>query len=95
MKGYVALTDFNWFTFLRDLPGASEVNFWQPRGGTILNPPEGMPFFFKLDASHGSQIAGFGYFVWRSRLPAWLAWDTYEAANGAPDRAEFLGLLAR
>ncbi|HEV8479699.1 MAG TPA: HNH endonuclease [Candidatus Eisenbacteria bacterium] len=95
MKGYVALTDFEWFSFLRDHSESGETNFWQPRGGALLDPPEGMPFFFKLDAEHGSWIAGFAFFAWRSMLPAWLAWDTYESANGAGNRDDFLRMLAR
>jgi len=92
--GYVALTDFGWYSFLQTRPIWEEVNFWQPGGGTLLRPPTGMPFFFKLHASHGSRIVGFGHFSWRSLLPAWMAWDCFGEANGAPDRGTFQGLLA-
>lgn len=94
MKGYVALTDIGWYTYLCSQPRWDEVNFWQPRGGTLLDPPIGTPFFLKLHASHGSWIVGFGYFSCRSRLPAWMAWDAFQGANGAPDRSTFLRLLA-
>jgi len=94
MNGYVGLTDFDWYSFLRSRGPWDEVNFWQPGGGTLLNPPIGMPFFFKLHAGRGGAIVGFGHFSWRSRLPAWLAWDCFEQANGTPDRRRFLELLA-
>ncbi len=32
MRGYLGVTDFAWFAFLRDRH-ADEVNFWQPHGG--------------------------------------------------------------
>lgn len=93
MKGYVALTDYDWYSFLQTRVW-EEVNFWQPRGGTLLNRPLGTPFFFRLHASHGSWIVGFGHFSWRSRLPAWMAWDCFLEANGSPERDLFLRLLA-
>lgn len=94
MTSYVALTDYEWFSYLRPRGPWEEINFWQPGGGTLLKPPIGMPFFFKLHASHGGRVVGFGHFAWRSRLPAWMAWDCFEDANGTPDRGSFLRLLA-
>ena len=94
MNGYVALTDFSWYSFLQSRSSWDEINFWQPKGGSLLNPPSGMPLFFKLHADRGSWIVGYGFFSWRSRLPAWMAWDYFGGANGAPDRASFLHLLA-
>jgi hypothetical protein len=29
---YVGVTDNNWYRFLADRPGVTEVNFWQPSG---------------------------------------------------------------
>jgi len=54
MKGYVGVTDNNWFNFLSQQPGIDEVNSWQPGGRTQfrgLTP--GGPFFFKLRESRG------------------------------------------
>lgn len=90
MTSYVAITDYDWYTHLRGNPDWDEVNFWQPSATNLLDPPAGMPFYFKLRASHGSQIVGFGHFSWRSRLPAWMAWDSFGTANGAATRREML-----
>ena len=30
MKGFVGVTDNEWFTFLSQQAGIDEVNFWQP-----------------------------------------------------------------
>lgn len=85
MTGWLANTDYDWFRFLRSLEGIEDVNFWQPSGGRgfhVLQPCE--PLLFKLKAPH-NVIAGFGYFVRHSVLPAWLAWDTFGETNGAAD----------
>ena len=37
MKGYVGVTDNNWFNFLSQQPGIDEVNSWQPGGNRIFN----------------------------------------------------------
>jgi HNH endonuclease len=95
MNGYVAITDFEWYSFLRSKPRWEEVNFWQPSAHGLLDPPVGMPFFFKLRSEYGSPIVGFGFFSWRTRLPAWMAWETFEEANGARDRSSMLSRISR
>jgi putative restriction endonuclease len=76
MRGFVANTDFDWFTFLRAIePPIDEVNFWKPGSRTnfaALIPGE--PLFFKLKAPHHA-IAGFGYFAHFSRLPVSMVWQ--------------------
>ncbi|MFB0520159.1 MAG: hypothetical protein ACETWD_01880 [Desulfatiglandales bacterium] len=34
MKGFVGVTDNDWFAFLSQQPGIDEVNLWQPGGTT-------------------------------------------------------------
>jgi putative restriction endonuclease len=83
MKGYAGVTDFAWFSFLRERR-LDEVNFWQPHGGRPFRAvPPGAPFFFKLKKPHDA-IGGFGFLAHHSVLPAWLAWETFGVANGAP-----------
>ncbi|GAB4277155.1 MAG: hypothetical protein Kow0056_08360 [Coriobacteriia bacterium] len=85
MQGFVANTDYDWYTYLTDLPDVDEVNFWQPSGGRQFRAVSpGAPFFFRLKSPHNA-IAGFGYFARFSILPAWLAWDAFGDKNGAPD----------
>ncbi len=85
MRGYVANTDYDWFSFLSAHTPLDEVNFWQPSGGKktfrVLGPGE--PFFFRLKAPH-NKIAGFGWFARHERLVrSSLAWDAFGIANGA------------
>lgn len=92
--GFVAVTHHDWFDHLRQRLDRDEVNFWQPKGGSLLRPPPGTPFFFKLKARRGGKIGGFGYFSLRSKLPAWMAWEAFGEANGAATRAEMMRQLA-
>jgi len=86
MLGYVAVTDVDWFRFLRDRPDLDEVNFWRPsdtRSPQQLSP--GTPFFFKLRREHGDSIVGYGIFARHEVLPAYIAWDWFGEKNGASD----------
>lgn len=84
MRGYIGVTDNEWFSFLSKQHGIDEVNFWQPGGRTrfrSLSPGE--PFFFKLHAPH-NYIAGGGFFAHSTILPVSLAWKAFQEKNGAP-----------
>lgn len=96
MKFFVAVTDNQWFDFLRRLaarpsPPAEpldEVNFWQPSPDSqfrTIGP--GDLFLFKLhrsDQTRGKDlIAGGGVFARYSILPISIAWDAFETKNGA------------
>jgi len=94
-KGYIALTDPEWYSFLLEQPRLDEVNFWQPHGGrTFRRLKRGEPFFFKLRAPHRA-IAGFGFFERYESLPAWLAWDSFGQMNGAPDFDSMIDRIVR
>jgi putative restriction endonuclease len=95
MRGFVANTDYDWFTYLQSLvPPVDEVNFWKP-GSRVrlagLDPGE--PLFFKLKAPY-NEIAGFGHFSYFSILPTHTAWDIYGVANGSPNYEHFRHRLA-
>jgi len=84
MKGTVAITDHAWYQFLIGQHGLDEVNFWTPSAHWGFRGEVGSPFFFKLKARYGHAICGFAYFARYTRLPDWLAWETFEAKNGYP-----------
>lgn len=96
MNGLIAVTDYDWFEFLRAQEPLDEVNFWRPsdtRTPRRLAP--GMPVFFKLRKRHGGWIVGFGIFARHSVLPAWLAWDAFDIKNGAASFARMRGRIER
>ena len=51
MKGFVGVTDNDWFAFLSQQPGLDEVNFWQPRriGWQFLHRE--FPLLFEMSTS--------------------------------------------
>ncbi len=83
MNGTVAITDHGWYQFLLAQDDLDEVNFWTPSAHWGFRGEVGAPFFFKLKAQYDHAICGFAHFARYSRLPDWLAWETF----GAPPKA--------
>ena len=79
--GTVAITDEGWYRFLADRPEVTELNFWTPSARRAFRAPQFSPFLFKLRAPHNA-ICGFAYFAQFSRLPDWLAWESFGFGNG-------------
>jgi len=83
VKAYVAVTDNDWYRFLKAYPEHDEVNFWQPGGNRLFSALQpGQPFLFKLHAPENF-IAGGGFFTHASLLPSSLAWEAFSEKNGA------------
>ncbi len=83
MKAYVAVTDPEWYRFLRQMPSLDEVNFWRPSGSRVFKALEvGEPLLFKLHHPENF-ITGGGFFTHFSILPLRLAWDAFGPKNGA------------
>ena len=96
MTGLIAVTDYDWFDFLRRQSDLDEVNFWRPsdtRTPRQLKP--GMPVLFKLRKEHGDWIVGWGIFARHDVLPVWLAWDAFESKNGAASFAQMRERIER
>lgn len=91
--GTVAVTDYGWYTNLLTQEALEDINFWKPSATRATRAPEFSPFLFKLRSPHNA-ICGFGYFAAYSRLPDWLAWDTFKTANGCDSLAEMRGRIA-
>jgi putative restriction endonuclease len=85
MRGYVGVTDEEWFRFLAARPEVSqaEVNFWRPGGGNAFRAlTPGEPFFFKTHAPH-NRVVGGGFFSGFAALRVSEAWAMFGEANGA------------
>ena len=84
MRGYVGVTDNDWFRFLSGRPDLDEVNFWQPSAGRQFRSLDvGEPFLFKLHHPE-NYIAGGGFFARYVRAPSRLVWEAFGEKNGAP-----------
>ena len=87
MRFYVAITDFDWFTYL-SAQAPDEVNFWQPSGRNQFRAIQpGEPLLFKLHAPR-NYIVGGGFFSHFSLAPLGLAWEAFGTKNGAQSFAE-------
>ena len=95
VKLFVAVTDNNWFRFLRDQPALEEVNFWQPSGTRNFRALQsGELFLFKLHSPH-NYIVGGGVFSHATNLPLTMAWEAFGIENGASSLAEMRSRIAR
>jgi putative restriction endonuclease len=85
MRGYVGVTDDEWYRFLAARPeiSAAEVNFWRPGGGREFRVlTAGEPFFFKTHAPH-NRVVGGGFYSGFAALRTSEAWQMFGEANGA------------
>ncbi|HVS65114.1 MAG TPA: HNH endonuclease [Thermoanaerobaculia bacterium] len=95
MKSYIGITDGAWFDLLSHRQDLEEVNFWQPGGKRRFRAlSRGELFLFKLH-SPNDFIVGGGFFGYSSLLPAALAWETFEEANGARSFREMLARIEK
>jgi len=92
MRGYVANTHADWFDFLSQRRRWEEVNFWNPSSYYAFRGESGSPFFFRL-LSPRNAIGGFGFVSGFSRLPEWLAWESFGEGNGAASFSEMRNRL--
>lgn len=93
MIGTIAITDEGWYRFLEARPELTELNFWTPSARRSFRAPQFSPFLFKLRAPHNA-ICGFAYFAHFSKLPDWLAWDTFGLGNGCASYQEMNSRIA-
>lgn len=89
----VAVTDYDWFRTLRDLPNLSEVNFWSPSVVNFRALRPGELYLFKLRGSH-NVIAGGGIFAHSNNMPLSLAWQAFGETNGAYSLDEMRRMIA-
>src|SRR6185295_14826206 len=78
----VAVTDGDWFNYLRTRPALSEVNFWAPGAAPFRALAPGELFLFKLHAPLNFIVGG-GVFTYATSLPCSLAWEAFHEGNGA------------
>lgn len=95
MTGFIALTNWEWFQFLRNEPNLDEANFWRPSDVRTPKLEPFTPIIFKLNAAHGGWIVGFGLFASHTVKPMWSAWEAFERRNGAPTMSALHATLSR
>ena len=89
------MTDNNWYRFLADRPGVTEVNFWQPSGANEFRAlAPGEPFFFKTHYPHNKLVGG-GFFSDSAPLRLSEAWELFGEANGAASMEQMRARISR
>lgn len=78
----VAVTENEWFDFLRHRSDLNEVNFWSPTAINFRALRPGELLLFKLKSPR-NVIAGGGVFAHGNIMPCSLAWKAFGEANGA------------
>jgi putative restriction endonuclease len=90
----VAVTDSDWFEWLRLRPDLAEVNFWAPSPTNFRALRPGELFLFKLHAPRHFIVGG-GIFAYANTLPCSLAWQTFGEANGAGSAQQMRARIAQ
>src|SRR4051794_15833450 len=90
----VAVTDDDWYNYLRQRPHLTEVNFWSPSDSTFRALQPGELFLFKLH-SPNNFIVGGGIFAHANSMPCSLAWEAFKEANGAHSLSEMRTRIAK
>ena len=96
MRLFVAITDPDWFAYLKGMQTLDEVNFWSPSGRALLGAGHEQTtlVLFKLKAPI-NRIAGGGFFVRFHKLSIRLAWQAFGPCNGCASFEEMVQRIAR
>lgn len=87
----IAVTDPNWFNFLKNNDLHSNVNFWQPTYQRLNRINEGDRVYFKIKGER--IIAGYGEFVEQRELTVNEAWRDFGQRNGCEIKKDFINII--
>lgn len=90
----LAVTDGDWFRYLRERPHLDEVNFWSPGSAPFKALTPGELFLFKLHSPTNFVVGG-GIFAHATEMPCSLAWEAFGEANGAENFTSMRSRIAR
>lgn len=95
MKAFVAVTDFDWYTYLSSRPLIREGNFWRPYGSRTFKVLEaGEPFLFKTKAPLNKIVGGAIYEGFVS-LNISRAWEFFGEGNGVSSAEALVQRIAK
>lgn len=93
-RGFIGVTDNQWFNFHRRSYLGNEVNFWRKNTNTFKAIEMGDKFFFLVKNPKGikaeRKLRGYGDFVRFEVLGIDEAWDKYRECNGYRCKNEFI-----
>ena len=93
MRGYIGVTDRQWFNNLKSQYILNEVNFWRKNTNSFKSLELGQKFFFlvKNDKYNKAEreVLGVATFIRYEVLTIEEAWGKYEIGNGVNTKEEF------
>ena len=93
MKFFIGLTDYDWYSELRQ-KNYDEVNFWRPGSTRFQAVQPNDLFLFKLKKPYYAIVGG-GFFVRYSYVPIDLAWQAFGIKNGMQTREAFVDRIIK
>jgi len=96
-KGYIGVTNRNWFMYLKENSKNQEINFWRKNISKFKFLEVGEPFFFLVKNDYGlkteRQVLGYGIYKRFEVLDINIAWDKYKNGNGIISKNEYINML--
>jgi len=102
-KGYIGVTNRNWFMYLKENSKNQEINFWRKNISNFKFLEVGEPFFFLVKNDYGlktdvslkteRQVLGYGIYKRFEVLDINIAWDKYKNGNGIISKNEYINML--
>ena len=99
MKGYIGITDRQWFSNLKSQYILNEVNFWRKNTNNFKSLASGEKFFFlvKNDKENKTErkVLGIATFVRYEVMTISEAWKRYKSGNGVNSIEEFYNKMKK
>lgn len=84
----IVLTDYNWYSLLKEKKITKQVNFWTPTPWKVKQLRRGSNVYFLLKKRYGRIICGYGKFVRYEEMSIINTWNLYGIKNGVNNLTE-------
>lgn len=84
----IALTDYNWYSLLKECKILKEVNFWTPTPWKVRDLGSEDNVYFLLKKRYGRLVCGYGKFVRYEEMSLIDTWNFYGIKNGVNNLVE-------
>lgn len=96
--GYIAITNREWFNYLKETNKKDNVNFWRKNTNDFKVISKGDKFFFLVKNKIGNKderkVLGYGIFREYVKLTIDEAWNKYGDGNGCKSKQDFINIMS-